>query len=100
MMVLIALIAAILATWKWIEYRRSAFLWQAFQHHQKHWHYALRTTGLTNEVEPYDHMMSAYHRAMADKYKNAARWPWCPVAPDWPEPRPGDGSQFARPWSL
>jgi hypothetical protein len=27
-----------------------------------------------------------YHRAMAEKYRHAARYPWLPVAPDPPEP--------------
>jgi hypothetical protein len=28
-----------------------------------------------------------HHRAMAEKYYHAARYPWLPVAPDPPEPR-------------
>jgi hypothetical protein len=30
---------------------------------------------------------SAYHTAMAEKYKRAALHPWVPVAPDPPEPK-------------
>jgi hypothetical protein len=101
MMVLVALVGAALGAWAWVERRRSDFRWQAYQHDEKYRHYALRATGLTNVVEPYDHMMSAYHRAMMEKYKNAARWPWCPVVPDWPEPRPDDVPQFRIPaWKL
>jgi hypothetical protein len=100
MMILVALVSGVLGIWAWVERRRSDFRWQAYQHHEKYATHAIRVGNLSGAIDPYDYILSAYHRAMMEKYKTAARWPWCPVAPDWPEPRPGDGSQFAGPWRM
>lgn len=95
-MALVALVAVALGAWRWGEARRSEFRALAHRHHGQYWHYAYRATGLHDEAEPRDYMRSAYHRAMMEKYRCAAEWPWLPVPPDWPEP--GDVARMPAPW--
>jgi hypothetical protein len=47
----------------------------------------LALVGLEEVNNPGTQAGKDHHRAMAEKYYQAARYPWLPVAPDPPEPK-------------
>jgi hypothetical protein len=51
---------------------------------------AKRTRALVHDHKERATRGIAYHAAMAQKYRYAARYPWFPVEPDPPEPEPPD----------
>ena len=79
LMVAVAVVAAPLACGAWAA-RRAATFREISAYHALEWS-RIDTTG-TQEVDA----RAEWHRAMEMKYRDAARYPWLPVAPDPPEP--------------
>jgi hypothetical protein len=79
LMVAVAVLAGTLAAWSWIV-RRAAHYREISAYHSAKWN-TIDTTG-TPEVDA----RVEWHRAMAEKYEFAARYPWLPLSSDPPEP--------------
>jgi hypothetical protein len=78
-----------------LEHRRRSFSSLAVYHDSKTWHSMATFRGVANhvyldandrEMTPDGVKRSAWHAALAEKYRQAALYPWLPVEPDPPEP--------------
>jgi hypothetical protein len=79
-----------------LEHRRTSFASLAVYHNSKTWHSMATFRGVASHVyfDSNDREMtrdevkkSAWHAALAEKYRHAALYPWLPVEPDPPEPK-------------
>jgi hypothetical protein len=91
LMVAVAIVALALTVYAGIE-RRRARLQRVAQHH---WEEVAANSVVQADANRTIYRASAsfrnrqlanYHVNLANKYANAARYPWLPVAPDPPEP--------------
>jgi hypothetical protein len=78
-----------------LEHRRRSFASRAVYHNSKTWDSMVTFRGVANrvyfdandrEMTRYEVKKSAWHSALAEKYRYAALHRWLPVEPDPPEP--------------
>jgi hypothetical protein len=79
LMIAVAILGSMFAGWSLMA-RRAATYREISAYHAEAWG-RIDTTGTPEADARVD-----WHRAMAEKYRDAARYPWLPVATDPPEP--------------
>jgi hypothetical protein len=81
LMAAVAVVGLMLGSSTWLGRRAASFREAAISHRAQAQHAGGSLSPITGKL------WGRYNEAMADKYEQAARHPWLPVAPDPPEPQ-------------